>query len=126
MPSIPNSFGAAVAIASAALITAPAPAQSIQFVRGPVEFVRSHDAATNPAWAPPRSWVTLKGVQAAADCPTFGNSVLFVMNDKALLSMALASQMAGRSLAIAFDPTQRVNGFCVVAWMTTGDPPPLY
>lgn len=102
------------------------PARAIEFVRGQVEYVRTHDADVQPGWAPPRAWLTLKGVTAVSDCPLFHTSVLFVINDKHMFSMALAAQLAGKQLTVAVDPARRINGYCVASYLTTGDPPPLY
>jgi len=96
------------------------------FVKGQVEFVRTHDATFNPTWAPPRFWFTLKGVSQAANCATWNNSVLFAMNDKQALSMILAAQASGQEVAVAYDDAMLSNGWCAGNYITIGSPAPLY
>ncbi|HSI50815.1 MAG TPA: hypothetical protein VLA61_21320 [Ideonella sp.] len=96
-------------------------------VRGQVEFIRTHDAAQNPSWAPPMFWFTIKGVSAAGSCQRFGGgNVLFLMSDKQAFSLAVAAQMSGLELAVTFDDTHLTNGFCVASYITTGNPAPTF
>lgn len=94
------------------------------FVKGQVEYIRTHDASHNAAWAPPMFWFTLKGVSAAGSCPTWGSSgtVLFVMNDKQALGFVMTAQATGQEIAVAFEDTRRANSFCTPMYITIGNP----
>ena len=96
------------------------------FVKGQVEFVRTHDAAFNSTWAPPQFWFSLKGVSQAASCAKWNNSVLFVMSDKQALSIILTAQASGQEIAVAYDDTRLSNGWCAGNYITIGNPAPLY
>lgn len=96
------------------------------FVKGQVEFIRTHDAVFNPAWAPPQFWFTLKGISQAGSCAQWHNMVLFSMNDKQALSMVLAAQASGQEIAVAYDDTRLSNGWCAAGYITIGNPAPLY
>lgn len=39
------------------------------FVKGKVEFIRTHNASQDSGWSPPTFWFTLKGVSKAGSCP---------------------------------------------------------
>lgn len=97
------------------------------FVKGQVEFIRTHDAGQNPAWAPPRFWFSLKGVTHAGSCAGWVNgAILFVANDKQELGLVLAAQASGLEIAVAFDDAMLVNSWCAVNYITIGNPAPLY
>ncbi len=97
------------------------------FVKGQVEFVRTHDGALYPDWAPPRFWFTLKGVAQAGVCPAWNDGkVLFVANDKQALSLLLVAQASGLEIAVSFDDSLRLNSWCVVNYITIGSSAPLY
>ncbi len=95
-------------------------------VKGQVEFVRTHDAAQFPEWAPPKFWFSLKGVTQAGGCTKWYNSILFVMNDKPSLSMVLAAQASGQEIAVIYDDSRMSNGLCAASYITIGNPAPLY
>lgn len=95
-------------------------------IKGQVEFIRTHDASRLPAWAPPVFWFTLKGGTHAGNCPVWtSGTVLFVANDKQELSLVLAAQASGQEIAVAFDDTVLVNGWCALNHLTIGNPAPL-
>lgn len=95
------------------------------WVKGQVEFVRTHDASRFPTWAAPKFWVTLKNVPSAYTCARFNNgNVLFVGNNIQELSLALAAQASKQELEVEFDDTIVVNGYCAIGHLTVGDPAP--
>lgn len=95
-------------------------------VKGQVEYIRTHDATQQPAWAPPRFWFTLKGVTHAGSCVTFSSgTVLFESNDKQELALVLAAQASGQEIEANFDDSVLINGFCSVSYVTIGNPAPL-
>ena len=99
-------------------------------VKGQIQYIRTHDAGTNPTWAPPRFWFTLKGVSVAGTCHTFdggnGVAVLFEGNDRQELALVMAAQASGQEIEATFDDTILVNGYCSVLYVTSGNPAPLY
>lgn len=97
------------------------------FLKGKVEFIRTHDADAYPDWAPPIFWFTLSGVTEAGSCLNNwnGGRFIFVGTNEQQLSILLASQMAGREVSIHWDDTELVNGWCKARYITTGTPPPL-
>ncbi len=98
------------------------------FVKGQVEFVRTHDAAFSPGWSPPKFWFSLKGVTQAGTCPKWVNgSVLIVSDDKQTLALVLMAQGSGSEVAVGFDDAYLVNGLCHAAqYVTIGNPAPAY
>lgn len=93
------------------------------FVKGQVEYMRTHDGASNPGWAPPRFWVTLKGVSSAGSCRHWtSGTVLFVFNDSQSLSFLLAAYTAGHQVVIHYDDALTQEGFCVGKYATLGEP----
>ena len=97
------------------------------FVKGQVEFVRTHDGALFPAWAPPKFWFSLKGVTQAGSCPKWVNgSVLIVADDKQTLALLLMAQGSGSEIAVGFDDAYLVNGLCQAQYVTSGNPAPAY
>ncbi len=97
-------------------------------VKGQVEFVRSHDAAQQPAWAPPVFWFTLKGVTQAGACATFfspSHTVLFVASDKDAYALVIAAEVSGQEIEVTFDDAKLINGFCSISYVTIGNPAPL-
>ena len=96
--------------------------------KGQVQFVRSHDAAQQPAWAPPIFWFTLKGVSQAGACATveFSTaSVLFVASDKDAYALVIAAEVSGQEIEVNFDDAKLINGFCSISYVTIGNPAPL-
>ena len=118
-------FGLCLGLASAFVATQSLAATG--FVKGQVEFVRTHDGALHPAWAPPKFWFSLKGVTQAGSCPTWVNgSVLIVADDKQTLALVLMAQGSGSEIAVGFDDTYLVNGLCHAQYVTSGNPAPTY
>jgi hypothetical protein len=95
------------------------------FVKGQVDLIRSHSAVTDPAWAPPNAWFSLKGVSQAGACGKWYESVLFVVSDKQALAMVMAAQASNQEVAVFFRDTVLVNGYCVAAYVTIGSSVPL-
>ena len=96
------------------------------YVKGQIEYVRTHDASTYPQWAPPQFWFTLKGISQAGNCPKWANSKLFVMSDNQALAVILTAQATGQEIAAYFDDTHLINGWCAPAFITIGSPAPAY
>lgn len=97
-------------------------------IKGQVQFVRSHDAAQQPAWAPPIFWFTLKGVSQAGACATVAfstASVLFVASDKDAYALVIAAEVSGQEIEVNFDDAKLINGFCSISYVTIGNPAPL-
>ncbi|MEJ7804689.1 MAG: hypothetical protein WKG03_02045 [Telluria sp.] len=120
-------FNTAVLSVSALICVAPASnAHAAEgFVKGQVEFARTHSAITDPAWGPPNAWFTLKGVSQAGGCAKWYDSVLFVVSDKQALAFVLTAQASNQEVAVFFRDTVLVNGWCVAAYITIGSPAPL-
>lgn len=95
------------------------------FVKGQVDLVRTHSAITDPSWAPPNAWFTLKGVSQAGACGKWYDSVLFVTTDKQALALVLSAQAGNQEVAVLFRDTVVVNGYCVAAYITIGSSVPL-
>ena len=97
------------------------------YIKGAVEYIRTHDSVANAAWAPPLFWFSLNGVDAAGSCAKWHGRVLFLMNDEQSYSMALAAYMGGKEVAVRYNDSKRGLGdFCIVESMTVGNPPPLF
>jgi hypothetical protein len=97
------------------------------YVKGQVEFIRTHDATAQPAWAPPRFWFTLKGVTQAGTCTKWvSGTVMFVANDKQALTTVMTAQATGQEIAVAFDETVLTNTHCSALYLTIGNPAPAY
>lgn len=86
-------------------------------IQGKVAEVRTHDATAHPTWAPPSFWFSLKGVTQAGSCGHM-ERVLFVGNDKQMLTVIVAAQLSGANLLISYDDTVISNGFCKVLHAT--------
>ncbi|MDE1310025.1 hypothetical protein MEG05_01925 [Vibrio aestuarianus] len=99
---------------------------NIKFVSGEIEYVRTHDGDEIPAWRPPVFWFSLQGVTEAGSCRTWNGTVLFTARDSAAYSMILGAFMAGKPVAVAYNENTRFAGaWCVVSYITLGNPPPL-
>jgi hypothetical protein len=98
------------------------------FVKGKVEFIRTHDAVNQPAWQPPAFWFTLKGVSKAGACPKWAEGrILFVAQDKQAFDLVSAALNTGKEIAVSYDDAITANGgFCTARYITVGSPPPLY
>jgi hypothetical protein len=98
------------------------------FVKGKVEFIRTHDASQIPVWSPPAFWFTLKGVSKAGACPKFGDGkILFVAQDKQAFDLISAALNGGKEIAVAFNDTVLANdGWCASSYITIGSPAPLF
>ena len=97
------------------------------FVKGQVEFVRTHESSFSAAWVPPKFWFSLKGVTQAGSCTKWVNgSVLIVADDKQALSIVLMAQATGSEVAVAYDDTVLMNGLCLGQYITIGNPAPAY
>jgi hypothetical protein len=96
------------------------------FVKGQVQFIRSHDATAHPGWSPPLFWFTLKNVTSAGSCSTFFGSVLLVAADKQALSLIVSAQATGQEIAVYWDDTKLTNGYCAAQFVTIGNPAPTY
>jgi hypothetical protein len=98
------------------------------FVKGKVEFIRTHDATQIPTWSPPAFWFTLKGVSKAGACPKWvKGEVLFVAKDRQAFDLVSAALNSGKEIAVAFNDTVLANdGWCAASYITVGSPPPLY
>jgi|APCry1669188970_1035186.scaffolds.fasta_scaffold18293_4 hypothetical protein len=98
------------------------------FVKGKVEFIRTHDPAQQTeAWAPPLFWFTLKGVSKAGACPKWvEGKVLFVAKDRQAFDLVLAALNSGKEVAVAFNDEVLASGWCASSYITVGSPPPLY
>lgn len=93
-------------------------------VKGKVEYIRTHDIS-NASWKPPIFWFTLDGVKSAGSCGNWYGNVLFVAESDQMLSIVLATQMAGNEIHVQFNDAVLKNSFCVARYITTGNPPPL-
>ena len=96
------------------------------FVKGTVKYIRIHDPNTYGAWTPPKFWFALEGVESAGNCPVWHGSVLFYMDTKEAYSMVLGSYIANKEIAVSYNDTTIVNGYCIARYITVGEPPPLY
>ena len=88
------------------------------WVKGTVEFERTHDATASPVWAPPIFWFTLNGVGSAGVCPLWNGRVLFVARDKQQLALVTAALVGGNVVAVNFDDSILQNGYCVAEYTT--------
>ena len=97
-------------------------------ISGEVDFVRIHNAAFLPQWAPPRFSFTLVGVTSAGNCPSWGpeKKIVLVGETKEDYAMVLSAFSAGKKLAVNADDGALVSGFCRANYITVGNPPPLY
>jgi hypothetical protein len=92
--------------------------------KGKVQYLRVHDEAEHPNWAPPIFWFTLEGVTSAGTCKVWNGNVLFVMDSDAALSLILAAEMGDKELVVRFDDTKlnKDNNWCKATYVTLGDP----
>ncbi|WP_281630332.1 hypothetical protein [Vibrio sp. St2] len=97
------------------------------FVKGEIEYIRTHDGDAIPSWKPPAFWFTLKGVDKAGECyvrPS-SNTVLFAATDSSAYSMILGAFMAGKEVSVSFDDSVKYADNCKARYITLGNPPPL-
>ncbi|NOH54423.1 hypothetical protein F0266_15895 [Vibrio coralliilyticus] len=97
------------------------------FVKGEIEYIRTHDGGEIPSWRPPAFWFTLKGVDKAGACNlwTHSNTVLFVATDSSAYSMILGAFMAGKEVSLSFDDSVEYSSYCKARYITLGNPPLL-
>jgi len=97
------------------------------FVKGKVEFIRTHDASQYQDWSPPTFWFTLKGVSKAGACPKWvEGKVVLVAKDTQAFNLVSAALNSGKEIAVSYDDTVLINGWCAVNSVAIGSPPPLY
>ncbi|MCG9679192.1 hypothetical protein [Vibrio sp. Isolate24] len=97
------------------------------FVKGEIEYIRTHDGGEITSWRPPAFWFTLKGVDKAGTCNRWAssNTVLFAATDSAAYSMILGAFMAGKEVSVSFDDSVKYAGNCKARYITLGNPPPV-
>lgn len=109
-----------------ALVSAQ-PVNASGYAKGQVEFIRTHDGAVSPGWEAPKFWFSLKGGTSAGTCRAWATgTVLFVGTDKQMLSLVLSAQATGQEVAVYWDDTRLVNGFCTAGYITIGNPAPAF
>jgi len=123
----PGKIGAALLLTLSALLS-PLACYGDGFVKGTVEFIRIHDAASNPSWAPPRFWFTLNGVTSAGGClVNWHGRVLFAAESKEFYATVLTAYMTGKELAVFYRESETAQGgYCRSVYITIGDPPPMF
>ncbi|MCG9684029.1 hypothetical protein L1D31_15825 [Vibrio sp. Isolate23] len=97
------------------------------FVKGEIEYIRTHDGDAIPSWKPPAFWFTLKGADKAGECyvrPS-SNTVLFAATDSSAYSMILGAFMAGKEVSVSFDDSVKYAGNYKARYITLGNPPPV-
>ncbi|MCM5509577.1 MULTISPECIES: hypothetical protein [Vibrio] len=109
-------------------VSIPASAEK-GFVKGEIEYIRTHDGDVISSWRPPAFWFTLKGVDKAGTCSiwTPSNTVLFAATDSSAYSMILGAFMAGKEVSVSFDDSVKYSGsgHCKARYITLGNPPLL-
>ena len=92
-------------------------------VSGTVQYLRTHNAANEPAWAPPLFWFTLTGVTSAGAC-TKGTtpSVVFIGDDTQALAIITSALASGELITVHYDDTKLINAACVAEYITVGSP----
>ncbi|MFN3018212.1 hypothetical protein ACK1CN_19855 [Vibrio coralliilyticus] len=107
-------------------VSIPASAEK-GFVKGEIEYIRTHDGDAIPSWKPPAFWFTLKGVDKAGTCNRWAssNTVLFAATDSSAYSMILGAFMAGKEVSVSFDDSVEYSSYCKARYITLGNPPPV-
>lgn len=75
------------------------------WVKGTVEFARTHDSAyySSTVWAPPAAWFTLAGITQTGTCPTWNGRTLFVTSDLQEFALVVSALKGGNTLAVYYD-----------------------
>lgn len=108
------------------LVSLSAPTYAdIGYVKGKVKNARIHSADLEN-WEPPLFWFTLDGVAGAGKCPTWHGDVLFVGDSSQAMSFVLATYTSGKELAVRYDDSLKINGWCTAVYATLGGPAPLH
>ena len=112
-------------LSAALILISAANADAGVYKTGKVQYMRIHDAAILPGWAPPIFWFTLTGVNSVANSPLWNGHVLFVSSSQQSFSMVMAAQLAEKEVGVYVDETRRhPDGWCMAGYITNGNPPP--